>query len=179
MAELGTSVAAINAVATLISRIANQTNLLALNATIEAPRAGEAGRGFAVVAAEVKGLADQTAKQTLQIAACITRIEACSKQAGAAVNGIIERIAQVTAVSVEIAGLSQEQGEATLTIERDAALAATGTRQVETVIEDVARRSRTTEGVADDVFAVASDLAGDAQRLTTEMASFLALVRAA
>ncbi len=60
--DLSDAAARIGDVVAMISTIAGQTNLLALNATIEAARAGEAGRGFAVVAAEVKELANQTAR---------------------------------------------------------------------------------------------------------------------
>jgi PAS domain S-box-containing protein len=72
---------AIGEIIATVNDIAEQTNLLALNAAIEASRAGEHGRGFSVVASEVKALADQSKKATVQVRQILGEIQKATNKA--------------------------------------------------------------------------------------------------
>lgn len=72
---------AIGEIIATVNDIAEQTNLLALNAAIEASRAGEYGRGFSVVAAEVKLLAEQSKKATVQVRQILGEIQKATNKA--------------------------------------------------------------------------------------------------
>lgn len=72
---------AIGEITSAVSDIAEQTNILALNAAIEAARAGDQGRGFAVVAGEVRSLAEQSKKATVQIRQILEEIQRATNAA--------------------------------------------------------------------------------------------------
>ena len=103
----------IGAAVNLIRSIADQTNLLALNATIEAARAGAAGKGFAVVAAEVKALAEQTARATSEIGSQITAVQMETAKAVSAIDGIGSTIEQLSAITLSVSSAVTEQAAVT------------------------------------------------------------------
>jgi methyl-accepting chemotaxis protein len=124
----------------IITDITAQTNLLALNAAIEAAHAGEYGRGFAVVADQVRLLADQTEKSTMEIRNMVeelrgatvdavsimnkskeqatTSVEQASKT-GEVFDEIAGAVSNITMMNEQIASAAEEQNVVTAEITKN------------------------------------------------------------
>lgn len=95
---------AIGEIIATVTEIAEQTNLLALNAAVEAARAGDQGRGFAVVAAEVRNLADEAKKATVQVRQILGEIQ---RATSAAVTTTEQGTRQATSGSQQLAAAGE------------------------------------------------------------------------
>ncbi|ACG76859.1 methyl accepting chemotaxis protein [Phenylobacterium zucineum HLK1] len=173
MVELQDASEQINAVVALIREVASQTNLLSLNAMIEATRAGDAGRGFAVVAGEVKALARQTGEATVDITHQIQSVQELTRQASAAISGVQPIVDQLASMAEQVSVAVEQQSEATQEISGHIHQAAEGAREVAGEIGEITEAIGGADQAAQEMFAAAQMVAGQATRLRAELDGYL------
>ncbi|NLJ46776.1 MAG: hypothetical protein GX430_09465 [Treponema sp.] len=174
--ELGASALRIGEIVGLIEEIAERTNLLALNAAIEAARAGSAGKGFAVVAGEVKNLAAQTGKATLDIKALIEEVQAGTRLARESSARTKDAVGRLGEVIEGVASAVASQEGAVERVEASSASLAGANEQVRAGARGLASEVRETESLAEAMRRVAERIAEEEGGLRKEIDGFLEYV---
>lgn len=136
IADLNNSIQMIKELVESIRSISKQTKLLALNASIEAASAGKAGKGFAVVANEVKELASQSAKATVEINLAITNITGDSKISNDSIKRLQEIILDVSNISINNSVAVEEQSSIVRSLTQDYLVSETKVQAINSELEN-------------------------------------------
>lgn len=94
---------------TIINDIAEKTDLLAINAAIEASRAGQYGKSFAVVASEIRKLAENSQKASIEIITLVNSSVKIAEKSGNILTKIVPDVQNTAILIQEISSASNEQ----------------------------------------------------------------------
>lgn len=156
--ELSAHAGRIGEILDVIREIADRSDLLALNASLEGTRAGEAGRGFTLVAAEMRKLAERVMASVGDI-----------KQLVADVRGSVATTIMVTEESAKLAdGTTESARQISLVTQQQSS----GTEQAAHSMRDVANMLTQSLSATQQMRALAANLKGQAEQLTTIVARF-------
>ena len=157
-----------------VNDIAEQTNLLALNAAIEASRAGEHGRGFTVVASEIKELAQQSKRATVQVREILGEIQRATHAAvlsGEEASRTTHRAVDTASTAGEavrsLAETLEDAADSASQIAASAGQQALGMAQINQAMTDIDRTVRQSLGAIKQVESASADLTSLSQRLST------------
>lgn len=179
MQELLATSSQIGDVVILIRQIASQTNLLALNATIEAARAGESGRGFAIVASEVKTLAAQTQSATEEISRKIDAIQSGATNMSRSIQDMSRVVLQMREIAVDMASSIRQQDATVVEIASTMVMLAGDASVSASSVRETTEAAHAADGVAREVRETAASMREVASRLSGDVGTFIADVRAA
>ena len=115
----------------------------------------------------------------LAVVGRIAQIQGATREAVEAIQGITTTIEEVSNIAATIASSIEEQRSATAEIARNVTQTAQATQEVTTNIGGVSAAASETGGAAGLVLSAASNMSKQAERLSGEVTTFLAGVRAA
>ncbi|MGE7625121.1 methyl-accepting chemotaxis protein [Viridibacillus sp. NPDC096237] len=160
--NLNTKLKDISTFTDAINNISQQTNLLALNASIEAARAGEHGKGFAVVAEEVRKLADESSKSTLQIQQMISGIEQ-------EVENTVTAMSTTYAISKQLNGAVNETEVEFLKISDSVQETVNEMEKLHVEIQQVIKQSAAISDAIQNVSAISEQTAASSEEVTASI----------